>query len=259
MAAVRLKLPPFWTKNAKVWFAQVEAQFQLQHITSQITKYLHVVSALPAEVADELEDILAATPTANQYDHLKAAILARKTASERSRLQSLLNMEEVGDQRPSQLLRRMRQLLGDCTSEADTSLLRELFLQRLPSNMVVVLAAAEDMPLERMAELADRVAEYSTTPVVAATGSHPHTSEHAAATPAQDIATRLSRLKKAIQDLRLSGPRRASSRRRSSHRRASPAPGSSDSGVCWYHRTFGAAARKCFQPCSWQEISTTGH
>ncbi|CAN7943356.1 unnamed protein product [Ixodes hexagonus] len=121
MAAVRLKLPPFWTKNAKVWFAQVEAQFQLQHITSQITKYLHVVSALPAEVADELEDILAATPTANQYDHLKAAILARKTASERSRLQSLLNMEELGDQRPSQLLRRMRQLLGDCTHRCSGS------------------------------------------------------------------------------------------------------------------------------------------
>ncbi|KAG0416233.1 hypothetical protein HPB47_006594, partial [Ixodes persulcatus] len=73
--------------------------------------------------AEEWQDILAAAPTSNQYDNLKAAILARKTASERSRLQHLLNMEELGDQRPSQLLRRMRQLLGDATSDADTSLL----------------------------------------------------------------------------------------------------------------------------------------
>lgn len=259
LAAVRLKLPPFWTKNAKVWFAQVEAQFQLHRITSQATKYLHVVSSLPAEVADELEDILAAAPTSNQYDNLKAAILTRKTASERSRLQHLLNMEELGDQRPSQLLRRMRQLLGDATSDADTSLLRELFLQRLPNNMVVVLAAAEDMPLERLADLADRVAEYSTPPVVAATSFQSRTSDPAAASPSQDIAARLSRLEKAIQDLQLPASRPSSSRRRSSSRRASPAAVSPDSERCWYHRTFRAAARKCSQPCSWQGNPTTGH
>ncbi|KAG0426067.1 hypothetical protein HPB47_026799 [Ixodes persulcatus] len=186
-----------------------------------------------AEVADELEDILAAAPTSNQYDNLKAAILTRKTASERSRLQHLLNMEELGDQRPSQLLRRMRQLLGDATSDADTSLLRELFLQRLPNNMVVVLAAAEDMPLERLADLADRVAEYSTPPVVAATSFQSRTSDPAAASPSQDIAARLSRLEKAIQDLQLPASRPSSSRRRSSSRRASPAAVSPDSERCW--------------------------
>ncbi|KAM7281270.1 hypothetical protein ISCGN_006365, partial [Ixodes scapularis] len=210
LAAIRLKLPPFWTKNAKVWFAQVEAQFQLHHITSQATKYLHVVSSLPAEVADELEDIFAALPTSNQYNNLKAAILARKTASERSRVQHLLNMEELGDQRPSQLLRRMRQLLGDATSDADTSLLHELFLQRLPNDMVVVLAAAEDMPLER---LADRR-------IVLRNTRHPRLSprpafNHEHRIPQQPHlprlhysvleykAARLSRLEKAIQDLQL--------------------------------------------------------
>ncbi|XP_042143702.1 uncharacterized protein LOC121834030 [Ixodes scapularis] len=92
-------LPSSFHKN-------VEAQFLLHRITSQATKYLHVVSSLPAEVADELEDVLAAAPTSNQYDNLKAAILARKTTSERSCLQHLLNMKELGNQRPSRLLRR---------------------------------------------------------------------------------------------------------------------------------------------------------
>ncbi|XP_042143669.1 uncharacterized protein LOC120847150 isoform X2 [Ixodes scapularis] len=189
-------LPSSFHKN-------VEAQFLLHRITSQATKYLHVVSSLPAEVADELEDILAAAPTSNQYDNLKAAILARKTTSERSCLQHLLNMKELGNQRPSRLLRRMRQLLGDATSNAETSLLRELFLQRLPHNMVVVLAASEDMPLERLADLADRVAEYSTPPVVAAASFQSRASDPAAAAPSQDIAARLSRLEKTIQDLQL--------------------------------------------------------
>ncbi|CAN7978188.1 unnamed protein product, partial [Ixodes persulcatus] len=186
LSEIRLKPPRFWTKNEKVWFAQVEAQFLLHRVTSQATRYLHIVSSLPAEVADELEDIHATAPTPNAYDHLKAAVLARKTASERSRFQHLLSMKELGDQRPSQLLRRMLQLLGDATSDADKSLLRELFLQRLPNNMVVVRAAAEDMPLGRLADLADRVAEHSTPSVAAA--------------PSDDIAARLSRLEKAICD-----------------------------------------------------------
>lgn len=59
--------------------------------------YFHVVLSLRAEIADELEGILAIPPAADPYAHLKAAILARKTASERSRLQHLLNMEELGD------------------------------------------------------------------------------------------------------------------------------------------------------------------
>ncbi|KAG0412249.1 hypothetical protein HPB47_010609 [Ixodes persulcatus] len=195
-----------------------------------------IVPEIRTEVADELEDILAAALTSNQYDNLKAAILTRKTASERSRLQHLLNMEELGDQRPSQLLRRMRQLLGDATSDADTSLLREIFLQRLPNNMVVVLAAAEDMPLERLADLADRVAEYSTHPVVATTSFQSRASDPAAAAPSQDIAARLSRLEKAIQDLQLPASRPSSSRRRSSSRRASPAAVSPVSERCWVYK-----------------------
>ncbi|CAN8014993.1 unnamed protein product, partial [Ixodes persulcatus] len=196
------------------------------------------------EVADELEDNLAAAPTLDAYDHLKAAILARKTASERSRLQNLLNMEELGNQRSSQLLRRLRQLLGDETLDVDTSVLRELFLQRLPNNMVVVLAAAEDMPLERLADSVDRVAEYSTCSVVAMS------------TCTSRVVTRLE---KAICELRLPAARRSTSRGRQGSRRGSPAPAAPDRDRCWYHHTFGPAARKCTPPCSWQGYPTTGH
>lgn len=252
LAAFQIKLPAFWAKNATVWFAQVEAQFQLHHITSQTTKYLHVVSSLPAELADELEDILAAPATSNQYDLLKAAILARKTPSERSRLQHLLNMEELGDQRPSQLLRRMRQLMGDVTTDADTSLLRELFLQRLPHSMVPILAAAEDMPLDQVANLADRVREYS-APTISATSRR---SNRVASPPSRstenNLETRLSRLEQAIQDLQLSRRPRRISRPRARSRRSSSDPLTSNASFCWYHQTFGQEARKCSQPCSWQ-------
>ncbi|CAN7948724.1 unnamed protein product, partial [Ixodes pacificus] len=110
-------------------------------------------------------------------------------------------MEELGDQRPSQLLRRMRQLMGDVTADADTSLLRELFLQRLPHSMVPILAAAEDMPLDQFANLADRVRECS-APIISATSKPSH---RVASPPSRctenNLKTRLSRLEQAIQDL----------------------------------------------------------
>lgn len=54
----------------------------------------------------------------------------------------------------------MQQLLGDRASTTDSTFLRELFLQRLPSNVRMVLASASaTATLEELAELADKVVE----------------------------------------------------------------------------------------------------
>ncbi|KAH6938873.1 hypothetical protein HPB50_014052 [Hyalomma asiaticum] len=210
LSNVQVRLPPFWPKNPTVWFTQVEALFDLRRITAQRTKYLHVVSTLPSEVADEFDDVLNLPHATRPYDHFKTIVLTRKTVSERSRLQQLLNAEELGDRRPSQLLHRMRQLLGDSMQESEIPLLR-------------------DMPLEKLAELADRIAEYSRTgPTVAAA---------AAMTP--DTEARHSRLEEKIEQLsatipamRTSAPGRSHGNSRSRSR--SRSRGNRDV-YCWYH------------------------
>ncbi|KAG0423186.1 hypothetical protein HPB47_001024 [Ixodes persulcatus] len=74
--------PPYTVNHyahQEIWFLQVEGRFGVSNVTSQTTRFGHLVAALPNEVALEVHDILSNPPTAAPYDTLKAAILERTT------------------------------------------------------------------------------------------------------------------------------------------------------------------------------------
>ena len=75
--AVSLKLPPFWSNDPRVWFAQTEAQFTMRSITQQQTKYAYVVSSLQPEIALEVRDLLLQAPGDHPYDTLKEELIKR--------------------------------------------------------------------------------------------------------------------------------------------------------------------------------------
>ena len=160
VTAVNIKIPPFWPADPEVWFAPVDAQFSTRNITSQKTIFDHVIASLMPEVAIEVRDIILKHPATNPYNSLKTQLIARTMASEQRRLQQLFNTEKLVDRKPSQLLRRMKQLLGDKAAMADTAFLRDLFLQGLPPNVRMVLASAGgSQSLEELADLADKVTD----------------------------------------------------------------------------------------------------
>ena len=155
MNAVTIKIPRFWPTDPELWFAQVEAQFGIKQITTQITKYSHVVAALSPEAATEVRDLILTPQDGNPYDVLEAALIERVSLSKRRKIHQFLHAKELGDRKPSQLLRQPHQLSG--SSESD--LFRELFLQRLPSHVQVELLSHPGKPLAELALIADGMME----------------------------------------------------------------------------------------------------
>ena len=238
IATVNVKLPPFWPADPEIWFAQVEAHFTTKKITSQKTRFDYVIASLSPEVATEVRDLVLKPPETNPYDTLKQQLIKRTAPPQQRRLQQLFSFEELGDRKPTQLLRKMQQLLGDRAGTLDNTFLKDLFVQRLPANIKMVLATAPPATsLEELAELADRVAEVA-VPTVAAVTPTQRSSE------IEQLRAEITKLQTSLQSLtreRQRTPGRGTRVR---------SPNRGHDTICWYHRRFGEAATKCTPPCS---------
>ena len=71
LAAVSVKLPPFWPLDSQLWFAQVQAQFAIPGITSQKTMFDYVIASFAPEFAAEIRDLILTPPAETPYDVLK--------------------------------------------------------------------------------------------------------------------------------------------------------------------------------------------
>lgn len=238
VSSVDGKLPPFWTADPALWFIQVESQFAARRITADLTKYHYVVSSLPPAIASEIRDLLLTPPADNAYATLKETLVRRVTPSEPQRLQQLLRGTDLGDRTPSQLLRHMQQLLGETTTALDGSLLRELFLQKLPSNVRMVVAASEQKDLPALAELADRLVAITPPTPLAAVQAQQSRDE------LQEMRDEISRLSETVSALRT---RRTAQTLQEPN---TPLSQPQRKNICWYHRRFGNAARNCVPPCA---------
>ncbi|KAK2578067.1 hypothetical protein KPH14_012852, partial [Odynerus spinipes] len=203
-------------------------------------------------------DILENPPATGKYEHLRQALIKRFSNSQEKQLRTLLSSIELGDKKPSHLLREMQSLAGENATEG---LLRTLWLQRLPTRVQELLLLLEDTDLGKLAECADKLHEH---PITVGVRQAPYVA--AVDTPAQGlmhieiealtrpVAALTSRLDKQMRRGRSKSCNR--SRDRYPRSRSKSQSQRVTGRQCYYHRRFGARALKCEPPCSAQ-LKTT--
>ncbi|XP_014291135.1 uncharacterized protein [Halyomorpha halys] len=109
------RIPRFWRNNPVLWFATCEAVFSTSKVTSSTVKFQLLIPNIDQEVLIHVQDLIT-DPLKQTYENLKARLLQTYGESENLRIKRLSEENPLGDQTPSQLLRRMQQLAGDCVN-----------------------------------------------------------------------------------------------------------------------------------------------
>lgn len=254
ISRIGVKIPPFWPDKPSLWFTQLEGQFSLANITVDDTKFYHVISVLEPRYAAEVEDISIKPPSADKYEKLKTELILRLSSSKAERLKQLTLKEELGDRKPSQFLRHIRSLAGP---DYPDEFLRTLWMSRLPGLLQSILTMQDNLPLDAVAQMADKVHEV--TPNVPM-------SHVAAASSTQQPLDAIAELHRKIDELtkrldamstfqgRKDSPRsrsRAHRRNQSRSRSRTSKPGEDGQQYCWYHFKFADKADKCVSPCAY--------
>ena len=241
VAAVGVKLPDFWKTDPEMWFAQAEAQFMLANVTRDETKYAHILAKIDQTVIHHIADLVKDPLLQNKYTAVKERLISRFTLSPQARLEGLLGTHDLGDLRPTHLLAKMQELstgLG-----VDSTLLRMLFLQKLPTNVREILSICNE-PLASIALMADKMIETMSASV--ASISKP---EEQPTPETDDLKAQVAALTAEVKRMRMQ-PSRSRSRSMSRTRDNAHSPSRNRDDVCWYHRKYGNYARQCREPCS---------
>ncbi|XP_035224919.1 uncharacterized protein LOC118197513 [Stegodyphus dumicola] len=154
---VSVKILPFWVEKPEMWFFTVEAQFKISGITSEDTRFNYLVAQLEPKFIENIWDIIR-DDTPNKYSAAKERLLSNFKESEKKKksIKRLLTGLELGDLKPSQLLRKMR-ALGDADDVSD-KVLRTLWMEKLPDQVKNILIVSDE-GTDKLATMADKILE----------------------------------------------------------------------------------------------------
>lgn len=255
---VGVKVPPFWPERPALWFAQLEGQFLLSGITSDTTKFYFACGNLDHQYAVEVADIIENPPALKKYDTLKAELIRRLTAPREETIKQFLSSEEMGSRKPSQFLRHLQHLAGANIPE---EFIRSTWYNRLPTSLQPIIASHSDMPIDKLAELADKImAIAAPSPQVAEIAPKPSTSTLDPTWAAiETMAKQIAELTNQVAALTTHQSRPQGRRYYRGRSRSRSKSRNRNNGQCYYHNKFGSKAHKCTRPCSYPGNASGSH
>lgn len=155
----KTQIPEFWTDKPRLWFGQFEVIVADQKLGER-KKFNLVVAKLSKNSVQEVSDLILQPPEDKQYAVLKERLLSVYEESDSQRIRKLMKGIDLGDQKPSQLLRKMKDL---SRGKFPDDTLRIMWSEHLPATVRTVLSTSEVTDLKKLAEQADKIMEAAET------------------------------------------------------------------------------------------------
>lgn len=207
------KIPSFYQNDVENWLAVVKNQFKLAKITTESTKFSHIIANLPASATGKVKQIMIKEFQVGDLAKLESALVSQYGLSKAQRMQIIFESGEMGDQKPSEFYYDLVSKASGLDISEEVLLNR--FLSRIPGQLQPLATSlkASTFSTEFFMNALDEVFEsfqkqQMTANVAAVTHSH------------------------------RPPPRRNQN--------------VESSGLCWYHETFGNRSYKCQPGCSWR-------
>lgn len=191
--------------------------------------------------------------------------------TESKRIEKLLSGEEIGDRKPSEFYRYLKNLAGDSTSISE-GLLKELWLRRLSSIVSAMVKSSGKTNIKDLIEIADSVHETLQTQTFNVNAMASFSSNDTSMAMIelklqnQKLQAEISEMKAQLSrsnstnsfndrgyNDRNRSPNRFNNRFRSLSRFRNRSPIQNSNNFCYYHSTYGNRARQCRPPCNFHQ------
>ena len=150
-----VKLPPFNPESPELFFLLSEATLKTAGITNPEQIFLYILIELPSKVQLNCKHLIA-EQSSDKLQKLRNIVDHLYNRSPEKRLKKLLNTTSLGDMRPSEYLRYIRELQGEDV-DSNSALIRTFFIQSLPKNIApLVTLMSESSDLDTIAKAADK-------------------------------------------------------------------------------------------------------
>jgi hypothetical protein len=252
-----VRLPAFWPSNPAAWFANADGQFALRGIADERVKYYNALTALPENTVNLIADFVEGELPADAYTQLRLRLNAAHQLTDYQKVEQLHSLPPLGGRKPSELLAEMVRLCP--RGHEDSVFFIYAFLHRLPRELRVHLTDVDHADRRALAMKADDLWAHS--------AKSPHDSTVAAVSSPAEEGEIVAAVRTPFRGRGARGGRGGRGGRgapQGSRGGAVSGPGGSATAVtpsdlaragselCHYHWTYGDAARKCVQPCTWQ-------
>lgn len=250
---IAIKIPAFWPDKPERWFYQIDAQFRIAGIVRDVTKFDYLISQLEPMYLDNIWDIATGVDN-NKYQLAKERLSSIFGESEEKRIKRLLASQNLGDLKPSQLLRKLKSMAGNDVSDR---VIKTLWFDNLPTPIKNVVITSEE-GVDRLAIMADKIYEFNPTNEVYDIQKSNSASTSDSTNEISELRTDILALRKAIKEMNIGygrSQKRSSTPTRNRKRSKSRNRFGREGKYCYFHCRYGKKCypEKCTPPCSWED------